>query len=39
MSDITTGIKQLGEHIKIVDTENGGKVIVICDGKEQENEL
>ena len=29
MSDITTGIKQLGEHIKIVDAENGGRVIVI----------
>lgn len=38
MSDITTGIKQLSEHIKIVDTGNGGKVIVICDAKEQEDE-
>ena len=29
MSDITDGIKQLGEHIKIVDAENGGRVVVI----------
>lgn len=33
-----TGVKQLSEHIKIVDAENGGKVVVIKGTKQSMSE-